>query len=145
MAVCGQNMLHLKIITTKCTAIHFYMFLPSLRVSQRDVWGKVRHKKIPGHGHNEHCIQQNGCKKYADKINEVRSRFSFTKYLSATLLLMSENFQNFSNLFPEKHLELIVEGSTVLHNFELKTELHVLYSRDDLWRVSGATALLVSH
>jgi len=42
-------------------------------------------------------------------MNEVRSIFSFTKHPSAALLLMPENFQNFSKLFPEKHLELIAE------------------------------------
>jgi len=50
-------------------------------------------------------------------INEVGSRISFTKYLPAAPLLMPENIQNFSKLFPEKHLEIIVKASTVLQKF----------------------------
>jgi hypothetical protein len=52
---------------------------------------------------------------------------SFVLNTSAALLETPENFENFSKLFPKKHLKETVQAVTYLKKCKLKTELGVLY------------------
>jgi hypothetical protein len=53
--------------------------------------------------------------------NEGSSRFIFTKHISAALLVMSDNSENFNKLIPKKHLKETVQALTRLKKCKLKT------------------------
>lgn len=75
-------------------------------------------------------------------IAQARRRFEFTNHLSAALLFLPESFKIYDKTFPNVHYLSAVEAFPFVDKKRLKTELEVMYSREDLRSASGACALL---
>lgn len=75
-------------------------------------------------------------------IQQINTRFSFCGHLVATNLFAVDNFAEYRNKFPDKFLCEVVNVYPFLEKSRLRTELQVLYEREELQRVSGAVSLL---
>ena len=75
-------------------------------------------------------------------VNSIKERFQFLGHLSASTLFLVENFKDYNVTFPEDNFEATIQAYPTVSGQKLKTELQVLYSRDDMRIASGAIALL---
>lgn len=75
-------------------------------------------------------------------IQQINTRFSFSGHLVATNLFAVDNFPEYRDRFPDKFLCEVVDVYPFLEKSRLKTELQVLYEREELRSVSGAVSLL---
>lgn len=75
-------------------------------------------------------------------LYQAKERFSFTGHLAATHLYASDNFFKFNNAFPERCLQQSCDAYPFIDKARLKTELEVIYMRNDFRIVSGAVDLL---
>lgn len=92
---------------------------------------------------NTHISRNVAAKEVCDVIlNQVRLRFSFTNHLLAANLFDSKHFPNYNKIFPEKNLKTVVDTYPFLKFQQLKSELQVIYMRDDFRNVSGVVDLL---
>ena len=64
-------------------------------------------------------------------ISEARSRFQSSSHLDVAKLLDCDNFLEYSQVFPENLLQMTVEQYHMLNKDKLRTELKVLYARQD--------------
>lgn len=78
-------------------------------------------------------------------LMQIKTRFSFSGHLIATNLFNQENFSTYGKCFPENYLNEACQAFPFLSKNRLKTELQVLYQREELISVhgSGAIPLLV--
>lgn len=82
-------------------------------------------------------------KEVCDTISfQANERFKFTNHLSMAILLQKDNFKVYSNTFPNEYLEKTVEAYPMLNKEQLRTELTVLYQREDFHVVEGSLNLL---
>ena len=82
-------------------------------------------------------------KEVCDRITqESCDRFKSLSHLDAANLLNSAKFMVFSENFPEMELEYAVKYYSTLDKSRLKTELRVLYERQDFRNTEGAVPLL---
>ena len=73
---------------------------------------------------------------------QCSERFRFKgHHLAAGQLLSKDNLPSFENDFRDKILEEVVTAYPELNKGKLKTELSVLYERNDMWTYSAAVAL----
>ena len=72
---------------------------------------------------------------------QCSERFRFKGHLAAGQLLSKDNLPSFEKDFPDKILEEVVTAYPKLNKRKLKTELSVLYERNDMWTCSTAVAL----
>ena len=72
---------------------------------------------------------------------QCSERFRFKGHLAAGQLLSKDNLPSFEKDFPDKILEEVVTAYPKLNKRKLKTELSVLYERNDMWTYSTAVAL----
>lgn len=72
----------------------------------------------------------------------VRSRFQFTGHLIASKLLVPEHFPVFEKQFPTDELSAAVINYPFLEKERLKTELSVIYEREEFRSIQGLTPLL---
>lgn len=72
---------------------------------------------------------------------QAKDRFKFLGHLSAAKLLMNERFAEFCKEFPSKELDDTVNAYPMLSKEKLRTELSVLYQRNELSKISGALKL----
>ena len=63
---------------------------------------------------------------------QCNERFSFNDHLEASLLLDKDNFSNYVTKFPQSSLKKAVNAYPCLEEEVLKTELSVLYTREDI-------------
>lgn len=75
-------------------------------------------------------------------VNNIKDRFQFSDHLSASKLFLISNFKDYAINFPANDLRDTIKAYPTLNGEKLKTELQVLYSREDLHRAAGAAALL---
>ena len=74
----------------------------------------------------------NAAKEVCDVIlMQCEKRFSFTNHLEASQLLAVNNFSIYNENFPDDELEHSIAAYPMLEKYKLKSELAVLYSRDD--------------
>ena len=73
---------------------------------------------------------------------EAHSWFQNSNHLDSSKLLDSLNFLEYSKLFPENIFELTVDKYPLLNKNKLRTELSVLYEREDLRDIVGAVSWL---
>lgn len=75
-------------------------------------------------------------------VSSLTDRFTFTGHLVASNLFVAEKFTEYRRSFPEAFLKTTAECYPFLNVSSLKTELQVLYERDELTELSGAAPFL---
>lgn len=75
-------------------------------------------------------------------ISNINHRFQFSDHLCVSKLFFVDKFPQFSNAFPESDFQITLNLYPRIDGPKLRTELEVLYSREDLRCASGATPLL---
>ena len=76
-------------------------------------------------------------------LSQISDRFDFNDHLSAAKLFDSQNFKTYSHSFPQKYFDETVRSYPKLDSVKLKSELSVIYERDDMCDVGGVLPLLV--
>jgi hypothetical protein len=76
-------------------------------------------------------------------LSQIKERFDFKDHLSAAKLFDSANFKNYRQKFPQECLDATVKSYSMLDSVKLKSELSVIYERDDMLMPNGILALLV--
>lgn len=72
----------------------------------------------------------------------INDLFKYKKHHFASNLFLSVNFENYEKAFPENDLEETTAAYPFLDKSKLKTELQVIYKRNDFKNISGAVSLL---
>ncbi|KAK7906732.1 hypothetical protein WMY93_015344 [Mugilogobius chulae] len=75
-------------------------------------------------------------------LGHTRQRFSFTDHLVSATLIQSDRFEDYNKSFPELAVATTLKAYPVLNANRLKTELAVIYSKEDLRTCRGAINLL---
>jgi len=73
---------------------------------------------------------------------QAQSRFAFTKHLTAAKLFHNDKYEVYKNEFPLMTLNITVECYPFFVQERLKTELEVMYSRDDFRTLCGVIPTL---
>lgn len=76
-------------------------------------------------------------------IMNCRERFHFTNHLEASELLQVNSSPTYSIIFPNNELSKAVEAYLMLKKEKLRTELTVLYTREDLWKSQNLIDLIM--
>lgn len=74
-------------------------------------------------------------------ISQVKDRFQFTGHLSAVRLFLVESFKEYRKNFPDKTFSETVNSYPHFDKNKLKTELQVLYERDDICSVDKGNSI----
>lgn len=75
-------------------------------------------------------------------ISEINYRFSFSDHLVIAQLFYSDQFEQYKINFPDHILKSVRENFSSVNYLKLKTELQVIYERDDFNKSSGAVPML---
>ncbi|KAK4886466.1 hypothetical protein RN001_002737 [Aquatica leii] len=75
-------------------------------------------------------------------LSEIENRFSFSDHLIVTQLFYSDRFEEYNNKFPDLIFKLVKKHFTFINDVKLKTELEVIYDREDFRHNVGAVAML---
>ncbi|XP_055083313.1 uncharacterized protein LOC129456849 [Periophthalmus magnuspinnatus] len=75
-------------------------------------------------------------------LRHITERFSFTDHLIAATLLRSDRFEEYNRTLPEQALCVTLKAYPCLTANRLKTELSVIYSKEDLRVCPGAIDLI---
>ncbi|XP_030581661.1 zinc finger MYM-type protein 1-like [Archocentrus centrarchus] len=75
-------------------------------------------------------------------LGHTRERFSFTNHLVSATLLQGDRFEQYNTAFPEDALSNTLKAYPVLNGGKLKTELTLIYSKDEFKACCGAVGLL---
>jgi hypothetical protein len=75
-------------------------------------------------------------------ISHSTERFKFCDHLHAAELFEAENFPQYDTQFPTVAFNATIEAFPFLHKDTLKTELEILYRREEMRFVTGAIPLL---
>lgn len=75
-------------------------------------------------------------------ITQIQDRFHFKDHLAAARLFLPENFTEYRKAFPEEIFKITIMTYKVFNNSKLKTELGVLYERNDMCTMQGVCALM---
>ncbi|XP_051790305.1 zinc finger MYM-type protein 1-like [Erpetoichthys calabaricus] len=74
-------------------------------------------------------------------LGHTRERFSFTNHLLSATLLQGERFEQYNMAFPEDALNTTVKAYPMLNRSKLKTELSLIYSKQEFKACRGAVDL----
>lgn len=74
--------------------------------------------------------------------SEIKNRFGFSNHLIVSQLFHSDRFKDYKKSFPQDMFKLVKTEYPVINYLKLKTELELLYSREDFYNSEGAVALL---
>lgn len=75
-------------------------------------------------------------------IVNVNELYKYKGHLIAANLFLINNFEKYEKNFPLLYLEQTVEAYPFLDKYKLKTELQVIYKRNDFKNMSTAVNLL---
>ncbi|KAL4088759.1 hypothetical protein QTP88_023843 [Uroleucon formosanum] len=75
-------------------------------------------------------------------IVSVNELYKYKGHLIAANLFLLNNFENYEKNFPQLYLEQTVEAYPFIDKLELKSELQVIYKRNDFKKISTAVHLL---
>ncbi|XP_009291966.1 zinc finger MYM-type protein 1 [Danio rerio] len=75
-------------------------------------------------------------------LTHTLERFSFTDHLVSATLLQADRFEQYTVAFPEDALSRTLKAYSVLDGSKLKTELSLIYSKDEFRACCGALDLL---
>lgn len=70
-------------------------------------------------------------------ITQAKGRFSFNEYLTTALLFQNEYYPKFNEKFPTDYFQKTINCYPFFTKERLKTELEVIYSRDDFRLLKG--------
>jgi len=70
-------------------------------------------------------------------ITQAKSRFNFNEHLTTVLLFKNKYYQKFNNEFPIDYLQNTINCYPFFTKERLRTELEVIYSRDDFRLLKG--------
>ncbi|KAF2888629.1 hypothetical protein ILUMI_17544, partial [Ignelater luminosus] len=73
---------------------------------------------------------------------EIRDRFTFNNHLIPAQLFYTEKFFLYKNAFPEILLDCVRRNYPTTNTSKLKSELEVIYSREEFYESAGALAIL---
>ncbi|KAF2900534.1 hypothetical protein ILUMI_05652 [Ignelater luminosus] len=73
---------------------------------------------------------------------EIRDRFTFNNHLIAAQLFYTEKFLLYKNAFSEILLDCVRRNYPTINTSKLKSELEVIYSREEFYESAGALAIL---
>lgn len=68
---------------------------------------------------------------------QAENHFSFSKHLTAALLFQNDHYIKFNNKFPIDYLQTTINCYPLFIKERLRTELEVIYSRDDFRSLKG--------
>ncbi|KAK9753079.1 hAT family C-terminal dimerization region [Popillia japonica] len=74
---------------------------------------------------------------------QIKERFSYRGHLQAADLFNKDKYSEFSKIFPVTVLNDVCSFYPMLSKSRLRTELEVIYSREDLKEIVGAMNLLL--
>ncbi|KAL6455123.1 hypothetical protein MHYP_G00364300 [Metynnis hypsauchen] len=74
-------------------------------------------------------------------LGHTRGRFSFTDHLVSATLLQGNRFEQYNTAFPEEALSNTIKAYPVLRQGELKTEVSLIYSKEEFKACCGAVGL----
>ncbi len=69
-------------------------------------------------------------------------RFSFTDHLVSATLMQADKFEQYTVAFPEEALSRTLKAYPVLNGSKLKTELSLIYCKEEFRTCLGAVDLL---
>lgn len=99
----------------------------------------TKRRKISMPGDRNEIIAKEVC----DTIMiQLKDRLSYRGHLEAAVLLDKDMFSNYSKTFPSSVLKSTVSFYPQLQEAKLKTELELIYMREDFRNVEGAVSLL---
>lgn len=75
-------------------------------------------------------------------ISEINHRFSFNDHLMISQLFYIEKFEAYTTNFPQNILKMVTANYPTVNISKLKSELEVLYCREDFRNSAGAVAIL---
>ncbi|KAL1279200.1 hypothetical protein QQF64_025873 [Cirrhinus molitorella] len=99
------------------------------------------HKRIAAEVHETWNVLSMQKKFQALKWNTME-RFSFTNHLVSATLLQADRFEQYTLEFPENALSMTLKAYPVLNSNKLKTELSLIYSKEEFRTCCGAVDLL---
>ncbi|KAF3851540.1 hypothetical protein F7725_005346, partial [Dissostichus mawsoni] len=74
-------------------------------------------------------------------LGHTRERFSFTNHLVSATLLQGDRFEEYKMAFPEDALRKTLKAYPMLNGSKLKTELSLIYSKEEFKACRGAMDL----
>ena len=74
-------------------------------------------------------------------VSHCNERFQFKSHLSVSQLLQKDKYPLFHKNFPDETLDEGVTAYPELNKSKLKTELSVLYEKEDMWALKNVVAL----
>ncbi|XP_060778845.1 zinc finger MYM-type protein 1-like isoform X2 [Neoarius graeffei] len=74
-------------------------------------------------------------------LGHTRERFSFIAHLVSATLLQGDRFEQYKVMFPEDALSSTLKAYPMLNGSRLKTELRLIYSKEEFKDCSGAVNL----
>ncbi|KAJ8375420.1 hypothetical protein SKAU_G00060000 [Synaphobranchus kaupii] len=74
-------------------------------------------------------------------LGHAKERFSFTDHLVSATLLQGDRYAQYSTAFPEDALRSTLKAYPMLNGSKLKTELSLIYSKDEFKACCGAVDL----
>ncbi|KAE9522096.1 hypothetical protein AGLY_017515 [Aphis glycines] len=75
-------------------------------------------------------------------ISQIKQRFDFTGHLVASNLFLADNFEKYNEHFPDGYFNETINVYPYFDSKKLKTELQIIYSRNEFRTMSGAVSLL---
>ncbi|KAJ8911318.1 hypothetical protein NQ315_017014 [Exocentrus adspersus] len=75
-------------------------------------------------------------------LSEVNHRFAYSDHLLVSQLFEADRFEAYNKKFPQKILDSVKRNYSSVNHLKLKTELEVIYARDDFRDGAGAAAIL---
>ncbi|XP_018320022.1 uncharacterized protein LOC108733383 isoform X2 [Agrilus planipennis] len=75
-------------------------------------------------------------------LTQLKSIFAFTDHLSLSNLLAKDNFNSYKVDFPESDFQTTVQCYNFFDTGKLRSELNILYKREDMGSMEGVSALL---
>lgn len=75
-------------------------------------------------------------------MSEIHHRFGFTDHLMISQLFQTEKFEAYTTNFPQNILNMVKANYATINISKLKSELEVIYCREDFRDSAGAIAIL---
>lgn len=107
-----------------------------------DAHTPLKEDKIPRHRqqrNNAQTLNVVAAKEVCDLIlAQANDRFEYTDHLEAAMLVFEEKFESYCSNFPTRILDVCVKAFPMLEKDMLRTELAILYSRQEFRCTGGA-------
>lgn len=75
-------------------------------------------------------------------LSEMNHRFAYCDHLMISQLFETQNFEKYNKKFPQEMLDMVKRNYSSVNHLKLKSELEVIYGREDFRNNAGAVAIL---